>query len=164
MRVRIADPSDLPALMELDQECSSGVHWSRQQYASLLAPIQGDAAWQRYAWVAEDESGTLLPMDMHSGQRINGFLVARRIGRECELENVIVSPGLRRQGVATLLIRGLMVEAREMICTNIFLEVRKSNLAARCLYEKFGFLQTGLRKNYYQHPQEDAVLYSLGLC
>ena len=34
-----------------------------------------------------------------------------------------------------------------------------SNAAARALYAKYGFAATGLRRNYYQYPDEDAVLY-----
>ena len=41
-------------------------------------------------------------------------------------------------------------------------EVRKSNLAARALYEKLGFSLIGERKNYYKDPTEDACLYRRG--
>jgi len=44
---------------------------------------------------------------------------------------------------------------------SIFLEVRKSNQAARAFYEKWGFIQTGYRSRYYRDPLEDAVLYKL---
>jgi len=40
------------------------------------------------------------------------------------------------------------------------LEVRKSNIPAQKLYEKFGFKKCGLRKNYYEN-KEDAILYQL---
>lgn len=42
----------------------------------------------------------------------------------------------------------------------VFLEVRESNMAARRLYEKLGFAETGRRRGYYANPPEDAVLYS----
>jgi ribosomal-protein-alanine N-acetyltransferase len=45
----------------------------------------------------------------------------------------------------------------------VFLEVRESNAAARCFYEKAGFVQTGRRKSYYTDPAEDAVLYRYDL-
>ena len=38
------------------------------------------------------------------------------------------------------------------------LEVRASNEPARALYEKLGFVQVGLRKNYYRNPREDALI------
>jgi ribosomal-protein-alanine N-acetyltransferase len=39
------------------------------------------------------------------------------------------------------------------------LEVRESNIAARNLYEKFSFHETGRRKNFYSDNNEDAVIY-----
>jgi len=38
------------------------------------------------------------------------------------------------------------------------LEVRRSNLAARHLYDRFGFLVAGVRKGYYSNPVEDALV------
>ena len=43
---------------------------------------------------------------------------------------------------------------------SLFLEVRESNTAARKLYEKLGFRETGRRKAYYSNPIEEAILYS----
>jgi ribosomal-protein-alanine N-acetyltransferase len=43
----------------------------------------------------------------------------------------------------------------------IFLEVRESNQAARALYEKWAFLESGRRRRYYQEPDEDAILYRI---
>ena len=40
----------------------------------------------------------------------------------------------------------------------IFLEVRVSNIPAISLYEKMGFESLGVRKNFYEHPQEDASI------
>ena len=43
----------------------------------------------------------------------------------------------------------------------VFLEVRESNQAARALYEKWAFLESGRRRRYYQEPDEDAILYRI---
>ena len=40
----------------------------------------------------------------------------------------------------------------------IDLEVRESNASAIALYEKCGFEQVGMRKNFYAKPTENAVL------
>jgi ribosomal-protein-alanine N-acetyltransferase len=45
--------------------------------------------------------------------------------------------------------------------TVLLLEVRQSNAAARALYAKHGFHETGRRRAYYRDPDEDAVLYAL---
>ena len=46
-------------------------------------------------------------------------------------------------------------------CEFISLEVRKSNIPAIKLYEKFGFEKVGTRKDFYRKPQEDALIYTL---
>ena len=38
------------------------------------------------------------------------------------------------------------------------LEVRTSNTGAQLLYEILGFVQVGIRKNYYRNPKEDALI------
>lgn len=55
----------------------------------------------------------------------------------------------------------LIKHAESQKIVSIFLEVRASNQEARLFYEKFGFQVIGTRKNYYQHPQEDAIMMSL---
>ena len=45
----------------------------------------------------------------------------------------------------------------------ITLEVRPSNQAARALYEKFGFVQRGVRKGFYKDPAEDGLIYTLDI-
>jgi [ribosomal protein S18]-alanine N-acetyltransferase len=74
-----------------------------------------------------------------------------------------VAPSARRIGVGKRLLERLLDGARETHSTSVFLEVRESNVAARTLYEKLGFRETGRRKSYYASPLEDAVLYSLAL-
>jgi ribosomal-protein-alanine N-acetyltransferase len=89
------------------------------------------------------------------------FLVAHRVDNEWELENIVVAEESQRRGVATRLLREFVDSARAKNADAIFLEVRQSNQAARALYRKFGFVETGARKGYYPTPPEDAILYRL---
>jgi [ribosomal protein S18]-alanine N-acetyltransferase len=57
----------------------------------------------------------------------------------------------------------LLSAAKERNGEAVLLEVRESNLAARRLYEKTGFVQAGVRKSYYVNPLEDAILYRYDL-
>jgi len=41
---------------------------------------------------------------------------------------------------------------------SLTLEVRATNEAALCLYEKLGYTIAGRRPNYYQKPKEDALI------
>ncbi len=94
---------------------------------------------------------------------ILGFLVARHLAPEWELENLVVAPTARRQGLGKRLVHALLARAHETKSHSVFLEVRESNAAARSLYEKTDFAQTGRRKAYYKDPAEDALLYRFSL-
>jgi ribosomal-protein-alanine acetyltransferase len=89
-----------------------------------------------------------------------GFLVARHVSEEWELENLVVASAFRGRGFGSQLLRALLARVREAESRGLFLEVRESNAAARKLYQNAGFRETGRRRRYYADPAEDAVLYS----
>ena len=82
---------------------------------------------------------------------------------EGEILTVAADPEMRRQGLGTHLLQELLRIAQELALLELFLEVRRSNLGAIGLYERFGFAQIGVRKGYYRSPTEDALLYKLAL-
>ena len=77
---------------------------------------------------------------------------------EADITNVAVLPSHRKKGIAGKLLKQLLEEAKKQNLHRIYLEVRASNIAAVTLYEHAGFKEVGKRKNYYEHPQEDARL------
>ena len=157
MNIRKATPDDLPAMLALERECGTAAHWSEQQYRDLVIPTQTP---QRLALVAEGDSATDLESKV---AMLVGFLIARHVASEWELENIVVATPARRQGVGKRLLESLLAAAHDANSDAVFLEVRESNAAARALYEELGFRETGRRKSYYTSPLEDAVLYSLSL-
>jgi len=78
---------------------------------------------------------------------------------EWEIENMVVEVRSLRQGIADRLMRALIEQAEKGVA-RVLLEVRESNQPARRLYEKHGFREVGRRRNYYNHPLEDAILYA----
>jgi ribosomal-protein-alanine acetyltransferase len=133
-------------MRELEQQADTGAHWSAEQYDAFFSPD----AQARVALIAADDS---------DDAPTQGFLVARCLPDEWEIENVIVEAGCRRRGVGSSLVRELLAEARAAGVASVILEVLESNRPARRLYESIGFRLEGRRKNYYQHPAEDALLY-----
>lgn len=102
--------------------------------------------------------------DLQQGQSdekptVLGFLVARQVAGEWELENIVVAEEFRGKGVGTQLLRELLTQAQKGNSDSVFLEVRESNAPARHFYQKLGFRETGRRKAYYSNPAEDAILY-----
>jgi ribosomal-protein-alanine N-acetyltransferase len=159
--IRPANTADLPALIDLERVCATAAHWTEQQYQNALRPSEGDP--YRLVIVAEASSQESSHTSPGASQEIRGFLVARQLDPEWELENVVVAPANRRSGIGKRLIEALLTTARETTSEEVFLEVRESNAAARSLYEKAGFELTGRRRAYYTNPPEDAVLYRLRL-
>lgn len=77
---------------------------------------------------------------------------------EGQIINVATNAAYRRQGLAEALLLALMGEARARALKTLSLEVRRSNLAAICLYQKLGFFIAGERRNFYNDPREDALV------
>jgi ribosomal-protein-alanine N-acetyltransferase len=77
---------------------------------------------------------------------------------EADITNVAVEEKSRNLGIGNAMLQELMRQGEERGITAYTLEVRKSNQAAIHLYEKLGFEQVGIRKNFYDLPTEDAVI------
>ena len=92
-----------------------------------------------------------------------GFYIGEIAGPDITLMDICVDQQLQGQGVGAKLITHLLAQAELKGAENIFLEVRASNKAAIHLYDKMGFCEMGIRKNYYPTAQgkEDAVLMGL---
>ena len=90
--------------------------------------------------------------------RLLGYVGLLAVVDEGYITNVAVRPDCRRQGVASSLLQALEARGRARNLTFLTLEVRQSNAPARALYEKLGYIQAGLRRNYYENPREDAVI------
>jgi len=141
--IRSAALDDLPAILALERQVPSASHWSSAAYMELV------------------NSGVVLVAE-ETGE-LCGFVCAKAVGGEWEIENIVVAAGCLRCGVATELMRELVRRAHSEAASVIGLEVRDSNLPARSLYVKHGFRETGRRRGYYNSPGEDAILYSLRL-
>lgn len=92
--------------------------------------------------------------------RIVGYVGAWGVFGEADITNVCVAPEYRRRGVADSLIKKLIEEGRQNSIDVFFLEVRESNRSAIMLYEKNGFKQISIRKNFYERPVENAIVMS----
>ncbi len=129
----------VPQIALLERECFADP-WSQKSIASELHnPLS--------LWLVAQEGQTLL-----------GYVGSQTCLDETDMMNIAVSPASRRQGVARALIEALVSALRERGSKQLTLEVRASNGPARQLYESLGFLQVGLRKNYYRNPKEDALI------
>lgn len=139
VRIRAADAADLAALHRIEKE-SYSVPWSRGTFRNLLERSDTDV-------LAADSNG-----------RVIGYVISWFVLDQGELGNVAVDEAWRRRGVGRLLIVAALERARERGASEVYLEVRRSNLGAQRLYREMGFRQVGIRRNYYVRPAEDALV------
>ena len=92
------------------------------------------------------------------GDKVVGYVGSQTVIDETDMMNIAVHPEYRRRGIAEALIDALINALGEKGSRGLSLEVRASNDPAIALYEKLGFTQVGLRKNYYRNPKEDALI------
>jgi ribosomal-protein-alanine N-acetyltransferase len=90
------------------------------------------------------------------GEQVVGYVGSQTVIDESDMMNIAVHPDFRRRGIAEALVADLEAALRQRGSRALTLEVRDSNAPAIALYEKLGFAQVGLRKNYYRNPKEDA--------
>lgn len=129
----------LDALARLDKLCFSDP-WTR---AGLQAELVSDTACFAVAVLEGTAVGCA---GMHC------------VCGECYIDKVAVHPDCRRQGIAQALVQYLIDYAVQNHAEFITLEVRQGNVPAIALYRKLGFNPVGVRKNFYEDLNEDAVL------
>jgi ribosomal-protein-alanine N-acetyltransferase len=144
-RLRPVSGADLDAVMEIEQRAYD-FPWTRGIFSDCLRV--GYCCWC---------------YDL--GRRIRGYGVMSVAAGEAHILNLTVSPDAQRQGVGSRLMRHFLQLARRHDADTVMLEVRPSNIGAIRLYEKFGFNEIGVRRDYYPAGQgrEDALLLALSL-
>jgi [ribosomal protein S18]-alanine N-acetyltransferase len=115
--------------------------------------------WPPHAYRSEIETNRLA---QYIVARVGGDVVAYAgmwmMVDEAHVTTFAVHPRWRRQRIGERLLLTLLDLARGRRAREATLEVRLSNLAARRLYEKYGFRPVGLRPRYYSDDNEDALI------
>src|SRR5881396_866144 len=132
----LSSPEEINAVLVVE-EASFSNPWSREMY---LAELENKGI--SFCFVAKDDNG-----------RVAGFCSFWLVLDELHINNLAVLPEFRRAGVAASLLRRVIKEGTT-------LDVRRSNDAARLLYERFGFSIASVRRAYYTKPVEDALILS----
>jgi len=142
MRVHIVpmNSDHLDEVAELERICFS-TPWSRNMLAEELDNLLSAFL------VALDDAG-----------RVVGYAGLQVVLDEGYITNIAVRPECRKRGVASQLLQVFMNFAEGNRLAFLTLEVRASNYDAIALYGSRGFRSVGRRKNYYEHPKEDAII------
>lgn len=130
---------DLDEIMLIEME-SFSLPWTRKSYENelsnqyatyMVADYEGEVAAYGGIWVVLEEA---------------------------HITNVAVAGKHRGQGIGSTLLHALVNTARRKKASRVFLEVRASNGPALKLYSNQGFAPTGVRKQYYDDNNEDAIV------
>ena len=142
MHVRIVpmNGDHLDEVAELERICFS-TPWSRNMLAEELDNLL---------------SAFLVALD--DNDRVVGYAGVQVILDEGYITNIAVRPECRQQGIAGKLLQVFLDFAQANKLAFLTLEVRASNHTAIMLYGSRGFRSVGRRKNYYEHPKEDAII------
>ncbi len=130
------------------------------QVAALEAVCFRDP-WSEKSVASELTNPLSLWLVAVEGERVAGYVGSQSVMGESDMMNVAVHPDYRRQKIAEKLCLALVEALKEKGNHCLTLEVRASNTPAKALYEKLGFAQVGLRRNYYRNPREDACIMRL---
>lgn len=136
------DRSHIKEIAQIERECFSDP-WSE---ASLTEELYNPLA---SFIVAQRPDGAVL-----------GYAGLHAVMDEGYIDNIAVREDYRGNGIADDLMDVFIRYGREHLAF-LTLEVRPSNEPAIQLYYKHGFAQVGRRKDYYQHPKEDAIIMTL---
>ena len=142
IKIRAFLPADAAAILEIQRLAAEAAPWRLADYERL----------------AQDPDGQVLAAELPEGGGIAGFLAARLMGEEAELQNLAVHPGYRRRGVAKTLMERFHRRLTAAGVKRVYAEVRASNQPALSLYQSLGYTECGVRQSYYASDGEDAVV------
>jgi len=129
-------------------------------HAAVIARIEADAASTRWSTASVRETlehAATRGWVVYREDEVVGHLLTRIAGPTAEVLTLAILPSARRQGRAVALLGAAEATWRQSGVEDAFLEVRRSNDAARALYQQLGWEEIGSRPGYYSDG-EDAVL------
>ncbi len=114
--------------------------------------------WSEKAFRDSMESDNTIYIVAKENDNVAGYAGMYLSFEEGNITNVAVNPLSRRKGIGEKIVRDIINRAYEKGVRDVFLEVRETNSVAIVLYEKIGFKEEGIRKNFYDKPRENALI------
>ncbi|KRM75440.1 ribosomal protein S18-alanine N-acetyltransferase [Secundilactobacillus collinoides] len=124
--------------------------------AIAQAAYPKDAAWSQAVFAQDLTTEKRVYALTYYEGRLVGYLGAIKVLDQVDITGIAIHPELQRRGLAFKLMAAFLATLES--ATEVFLEVRVSNVPAQGLYRKLGFKKIGVRPEYYTHPVEDALL------
>lgn len=144
--LRAARWRDITTMAAIDAELFTSDAWSAELFWSELAGVP-HVRWYR---VAIDTSA--------DGEEILGYVGLAVSGETADVQTIAVRAQAQGRGLGGALLDALIVEACTRGCTEILLEVRADNLAARALYARRALSEIAVRRRYYADGCDALIL------
>ena len=162
MLVRKMTVDDVAAVSEIEKACFS-LPWSAKSFEDSIT--REDTIFLVCEVDAEETCDIEGMSDTEASKCscIAGYIGMYLSFDEASVTNVAVSPEFRKKGCGAALVTAAKEAAKGAGTEMIFLEVRVSNEPAISLYRRNGFEDLGIRKNFYEHPVEDAIIMKVGI-
>lgn len=134
----------------------------RRRDLKAVLRIEGEVyphAWSMSLFLSELAlSSTRAYVVARVGRHVVGYAGVMLAAGDAHVTTIAVDPDWQGRGIGTRLLLALAREALHREATSLTLEVRMANRAAQALYRRFGFMPVGVRRNYYQETNEDAMV------
>ncbi len=143
MNFELARLENIEEMLKIEKKAFAS-HWNRQTFTDELSAENG------YYIVAKEKD--------KNTDRILGYTGFRHVLDEAHITTLAVHHKFRKKGIGYRLIEQLIKDARLRGLKKLYLEVRQSNLPAQKIYKRLGFKVLDRRREYYQHPVEDALV------
>ena len=139
IHIREMTLEDIEQVYDLEKSIFS-IPWSKNSFERAVKN-------KNTLFIVAEEEGEIL-----------GYLGMYIFSDEADISNVAVSKQYRRQHIAKQMMDDILLKAQAAGVKHVTLEVRETNVAAIKLYENMGFVEAGIRKNYYEEPTENALI------
>ena len=137
-----AQLSQLNEIVEIENS-SFEKPWKRSQ---LMDDIRNNIGSENWVFVQDE--------------KVVGYIFGWIIQKEFHLHNIAVHPNHLRKKIGQKLINHIISRVTDQKVNVILLEVSVNNVSARKCYQSLGFVEVGMRKDYYSKG-DDAILYNL---
>jgi ribosomal-protein-alanine N-acetyltransferase len=134
--------------------------WDIEPVMVIENELFGDEAWSDSMFWSElaERDTRLYLVDEDDGVVTAYAGLCAYVPHEAYIQTIAVAPSAQRRGIGTALLTTLIDEAQRRGVGHLDLEVRADNATAQRLYERHGFVQIAVRRNYYQPSGMDAVV------
>ena len=130
------------------------------EQVSFPDPWSVDSLW---TFASDETVRTLVTAKEKESGELVGYYALQYVLDEAEIAIITVAAKFRRQGVGRELIEEIKNFCQSKKIKTLHLEVRSENEAALHLYRAMGFQEVGRRRDYYEKPIDDAILFSLSI-